>query len=371
MKASENNTRPNFILRLLFWANILVSCMMLGAYLSAHISPNTLVYFAFLGLSYPIWLMLTFGFLIFWLFFKRKWMLIPAITLLLGFNHLRHFYAVTFIQPELLKPVKIMSFNVKIFNLYDLENRVEKRNGVFSFLNEQNPSIICFQEFYHQEGGKSFVTRDSMVKLLETKYYHERYTHDMADQKYFGVATFSKYPIVNKGEIPFSNDKNNFCIYSDIVVDEDTLRVFNGHIGSIRFQKDDYEVFDENAEEDRYVDTEDEERILKRLKIAFEKRAIQVETIVAEIEKSPYPVVLCGDLNDTPVSYCYRQLSNLLNDAFVESGNGTGASYIGKMPSNRIDYIFHSPEILSSHFTTHDVEFSDHRPISCEIDLQN
>lgn len=371
MKVSENNSRPHFILRLLLWVNIVISLLMLGAYLSTHISPVSFVYFAFLGLSYPIWLLLTILFLIFWFFFKRKWMLLPLITLLIGFNHMRHFYAVTFIQPKLPDPVKIISYNVKIFNLYDLENRVEKRNGIFSFLKKEDPSIICFQEFYHQEGGKSFVTKDSMVRLLGTNYYHERYTHNMSEKRYFGVATFSKYPIINKGEIPFSNDNNNFCIYSDIVINEDTLRVFNAHIGSIRFQKNDYEVFDASSDEGGYTDTKDEIRIVKRLITAFEKRALQAETIAAEISKSPYPVVLCGDLNDTPVSYCYRQFSNLLNDAFVESGNGTGASYIGEMPSNRIDYIFHSASILSSHFTTHDVEFSDHRPVSCEIDLQH
>lgn len=369
MKVNENKTRPGLVLRFLLLANLLVSLAMLGAYLGTHVTPNSFVYLAFLGLSYPIWLLLTLLFLILWFFLKRRWMLIPALTLFIGFNHLRHFYAITFIQPELLQPVKVMSFNVKIFNLYDLENRVEKRNGVFTFLKEENPAIICFQEFFHQEGGTSFVTRDTMTRLLGLNYYHERYTHEMKDKKYFGVATFSKYPIVNKGEVPFSNDKNNFCIYSDIVIATDTLRVFNAHIGSIRFQQEDYQLFDENAPEDAYVDTEDEERILKRLKRAFEKRAIQAETVAAAIEESPYPVVLCGDLNDTPVSYCYRQFSRFLNDAFVESGNGTGASYIGKMPSNRIDYIFHSPAIISANFRTHDVDFSDHRPVSCEIDL--
>ncbi|MBK9193126.1 MAG: endonuclease/exonuclease/phosphatase family protein [Crocinitomicaceae bacterium] len=369
MKASENNLKSNWFVRILLWLNILVSAGMFASYLATHISPADFAWFAFFGLSYPVWLLFTLIFLVLWLFIKRKWMLIPAITLLLGFNHLRHFVAFTLIQPDLIKPVKIMSFNVKIFNLYDLENRTEKRNGIFQFLKDENPEIICFQEFYHQEGGKEFVTKDTMVKILEMDYYHERYTHKMLDEKYFGVATFSKYPIISKGEIPFSNDKNNFCIYSDIVIEKDTVRVFNAHIGSIRFQQDDYELFDENAEEDRYADTEDEKRIVQRLKSAFEKRALQIETIMAEVEKSPYPVIFCGDVNDTPVSYCYRQLNNQLNDAFVESGNGIGRSYIGKMPANRIDYIFHSPSVISANFTTHDVEFSDHSPISCEVDI--
>lgn len=296
-------------------------------------------------------------------------MLISALTILLGFNHLRHFVAFTFIQPELQKPIKIMSFNVRIFDLYFPEKRIETRNHIFSFLKEQNPDIICFQEFYHQEGQKKFVTRDSLIDLLNMPFYHERYTHKLSNERYFGVATFSKYPIIHKGEIPFENDKNNYCIFSDVVINTDTIRVFNGHLGSIRFQQEDYQVFDENAPEDAYLDASDEERILKRLKIAFEKRAVQAEQVATEIAKSPYPILLCVDLNDTPVSYAYRQFNSLLQDAFVESGNGLGSSYIGIMPSNRIDYIFHSDHFTSSEFTTHDVEYSDHRPVSCLVDV--
>src|SRR5690606_29465517 len=100
--------------------------------------------------------------------------------------------------------------------------------------------VFCFQEFYHDKKGKDFITKDSLVKLLDTPYEHERYTHEMRDQRYFGVATFSKYRIINKGEIAFENDPNNFCIYSDMIINADTVRVFNAHIGSIRFQDDDY-----------------------------------------------------------------------------------------------------------------------------------
>jgi endonuclease/exonuclease/phosphatase family metal-dependent hydrolase len=368
MRVSENKGRTSIWLKILLWINILNSLALLGAYLATHISPNSFIYLAFLGLSYPVWLLAAVGFMVIWFFAKPRWMLVSAITLLIGFNHLRHFIAITLSQPTLENPVKIMSFNVKIFNLYE-EDRVEKRNGVFSFLAQESPEIICFQEFYHEEEG-NFVTKDSMVQLLEMPYYHERYTHKMAGEQYFGVATFSKYPIIHKGEIAFENDVNNFCIYSDVLVGGDTLRIFNAHIGSIRFQNDDYAVFSNKQEMDgeTYIDRDAEERIVRRLKTGFEKRAVQVETIALAVEASPYPVVFCGDLNDTPVSYCYRQLNRLLNDAFVESGNGTGTTYVGKMPSNRIDYIFHSASIQSSNFTTHDVNYSDHLPISCWID---
>lgn len=88
---------------------------------------------------------------------------------------------------------------------------------------------------------------------------------------------------------------------------------------------------------------------------------------MVEVKASPYPVIFCGDINDTPVSYCYRQISNCLTDAFLESSNGVGNTYIGKIPSNRIDYIFHSKNLQSTEFLTHDIEFSDHKPISTYI----
>jgi endonuclease/exonuclease/phosphatase family metal-dependent hydrolase len=255
---------------------------------------------------------------------------------------------------------------VRVFNLYDLENREENRNQIFDFLKGEDAGIYCFQEFYHQE-SKDFVTKDSLILLLNTPHYQERYTHELSNQRYFGVATFSKYPIIYKGEIPFENDANNFCIYSDIVRGSDTIRVFNAHIGSIRLQDDDYRFFDPDAPTDKYRNNESGQRILRRLKIGFEKRAPQIHKVAEEIEKSPYPVIVCGDLNDTPVSYCYRQLNRLLNDAFVTSGNGVGTTYIGKIPSNRIDYIFYSEILKAAHFQTHDFSCSDHRPISTEI----
>ena len=101
----------------------------------------------------------------------------------------------------------------------------------------------------------------------------------------------------------------------------------------------------------------------KRLKNSFSKRAVQVEAIKIHINKSPYPVILCGDFNDTPNSYAYHKLSNGLKDAFVEQGVGLGRSYNGNFPSLRIDYILYSPELNIHSFNTKNVKLSDHFPI--------
>jgi len=84
----------------------------------------------------------------------------------------------------------------------------------------------------------------------------------------------------------------------------------------------------------------------------------------------PYPVVLAGDFNDTPVSYAYNQTRKYLTDSFVESGSGVGCTYIGDFPSFRIDYVFHSEEIESANYTTLDYHFSDHKPVYCKLRIK-
>lgn len=362
----SQSTKMNGWLRLMLVLNVLGALALLAAYIGTHINPTKFVYFAFFGLTYPIWLLMALFFILFWLFFRKRLIWISILSLAIGFNHFRHFMTFNLSQDSLERPLKVLSYNVRIFSLYNLENRKENRNQIFDFLKQEDAGIYCFQEFYHQE-SKGFVTKDSLILLLNTPYYQERYTHELSNQRYFGVATFSKYPIIHKGEIAFENDANNFCIYSDIVRGKDTLRVFNAHIGSIRLQDDDYRFFDPTAPDDLYHNNETGQRILRRLKVGFEKRTVQAIKVAEYIAASPYPVVLCGDMNDTPVSFCYRQFNRLLSDAFVTAGNGVGTTYIGKVPSNRIDYIFYSESLKAANFQTHDINCSDHRPVSTEI----
>ncbi len=110
--------------------------------------------------------------------------------------------------------------------------------------------------------------------------------------------------------------------------------------------------------------------ILRQLKKAFIKRATQVEILHDSIEASPYPVLICGDFNDTPSSYSYRTMSDDLHDAYKISGRGLGQSYTGPFPSFRIDYIFHGNKIESTAYKTIHENLSDHFPISCMVKIK-
>jgi len=106
-------------------------------------------------------------------------------------------------------------------------------------------------------------------------------------------------------------------------------------------------------------------RIFYKFKTAFQKRALQVNIVSEHIKDSPYPVIVCGDFNDTPVSYTYHQISKNLNDAFSETGSGIGRTYANILPAFRIDYILYDDFFDSHNYIIHTIEISDHYPISC------
>lgn len=355
-----------FLKRVLYFLTVMTGISIILSICGIYVNPNQFPLLAFFSISYPILFTAMLGFSLTLIFINMKWFYVSAGLTILSSIYLPRYYQVNVFPHQVPQnSLNVMSYNVRLFNLYDWRNNIEVRNSIFNLLKKESPDIACFQEFYHQKNSIKFPTKDTLLQFMPWKYYHEKYTHEMHYDQYFGVATFSKYPIVYQGEIPFENDDNNFCIYSDIVKNQDTLRILNAHIGSIRFKKKDYEFFGDESK--IHPDGQGQNRILARMYEAFKNRGEQIDAIYKELNKSPYPVVLCLDMNDTPMSYAYQTISTRLKDAFKESGSGTGATYIGKVPSFRIDYIFHSQDLKSGNFVTHKEELSDHRAISCSI----
>jgi endonuclease/exonuclease/phosphatase family metal-dependent hydrolase len=157
----------------------------------------------------------------------------------------------------------------------------------------------------------------------------------------------------------------NYCIFVDLVKNQDTFRIYNVHLQSIRLKQEDYSLFKDGAAS---IEKKSMVRLLiEKLRIAYPKRAEQARAVIDHVQTSPYPTIVCGDFNDTPMSYAYNQFDKLLIDAFRESGFGIGTTYIGKVPAGRIDYIFHSKKIHSANFKVQKDVFSDHRSVYCEI----
>ncbi len=363
-KLPKRKSRTNW---LVLAANFVVIAALLLSYLSTHIAPSTIGYFALFGLAFPLIILLNLCFIVYWLFKKRRFALFSLVAILCGINHFTNFFQVSFSSDisESERKLKVLSYNVRLFDLYNTKQKGVNRNNIFDLLEREQADVICFQEFYHTDRKGFFETRDTLIKFLPNKYYHERYTHAVNGKQYFGVALFSRYPIISKGMVPFASDVNNFCIYADIKVGKDTIRVYNAHLQSIRFRPEDYALVDGNKNLEELDDGSI--RIAKRLKRAFVKREEQVNRVCADAVKCKHPVVVCGDFNDTPVSYTYASFSNILEDSFTEAGNGIGNTYIGSFPSFRIDYIFHSKIFKAATYETLSEEYSDHHAITSTL----
>ena len=357
--------------------NVVVILQLFAAYLASYISPAKGWYFGFSGLAYPLILITNVIFIFFWLFQLKKYFLFSLLAILIGFQHFNNTFQFPFANDGVVKArkalpgkrIQVMSYNVRLFDLYHWSHNKETRNKIFAQLKKASADILCLQEFYSSDiGGLNNV--DTLTNLLHLKNNAIGYTETLHGTDHWGIAIFTSYPIVNKGQIDFHEQTNNSCIFADVKVNEKMIRVYNVHMQSIRFQPEDYAFLKGISEKKEQEELKGTTKILRRLKIAFVKRARQVDLLAEHIRSCPYPVIICGDFNDTPTSYTYHQLSHKLKDAFVESGLGIGKTYNGTFPSFRIDYILHDPKLLAYNFRVNHKNYSDHYPISCSFKLK-
>jgi endonuclease/exonuclease/phosphatase family metal-dependent hydrolase len=346
---------------------LLVSLLL--SYLSPYANPKNFWLFAFFGLAFPYLLLANIVFLIWWIIRWNKLYWLSLICILIGWSNMKHLFHFGK-GDETKKGIKVLSYNVRLFDLYNWTHKKDTRSNIFTFLKDESPDILCLQEFFQGDSGY-FETTTPLTDLTGSQDHHIEYTVTRRKKDHWGIATFSKYPIINKGKITFKTRSNNICIFSDLKIGEDTVRVYNVHFQSISFDRADYKFIDALKENNDTLDAEDIEiaskNILRRLKRAFIKRASQTDKVLEHIATCPYPVIICGDFNDSPFSYTYHSFSEKFKDSFMESGSGIGTTYLGDFPSYRIDYIFHSDKFTSSGFEVGQKELSDHYPVICHL----
>lgn len=360
-----------FLSRIIFVCNIIAGILLLGSYSAPYVNPSNFWPIAFLGLAFPYLFVSNVLFLLYWVFRGKAKLWLSLIIILLGYKNLPHYFQLNLSNPDKTEEeFKVLSFNVRIFDLYMWSEDKATRNNIFDFLDQEQADVICLQEFYHSEkivNNYEFKTLDTLVQFLEAKNYHVEYTTTLRGTDHWGIITFSKYPIVNKGLVSFGYKTDNVCIYTDIKKGDQIVRVYNTHLASIRLEKHDYKAIQGLYDKQPSENFDKELLMIEKIRYGFEHRSIQADSIQKSISKSPYPVIVCGDFNDTPTSYAYKQIRGEMNDAFIKAGSGLGRTYIGKLPSYRIDYIFYSEEFDCLKYTTHSEKLSDHHPISARL----
>ncbi|QIA07149.1 endonuclease/exonuclease/phosphatase family protein [Draconibacterium halophilum] len=346
------------ILKILSLVNILLALALAASYLSVYIPPDKYWLPSLFGMAYPFLLGGNIIFIVLWILFKPRYTLLSLGVILLGWGYVTRFMQINGKGSEEAN-IKVVSYNVKHFVADTSGTQKENATKIISFLADQNADIICLQEARLRKNS-IFNLAQTVKDLQSIKHYQFARSSTT-----YGSVTMTRYPIVNMGEIRFENSRN-ITIYTDVLIDTDTVRIFNIHLQSYHINPDKYSII-ESPGLNEEKDLEEVKEMGAKFKEAFQLRAEQVREIRKYVDESPHNVIVCGDFNDTPVSFSYRTLASGLTDAFVNSGQGIGRTYIGKLPSFRIDYIMHGDGFESYNFETLDYRMSDHLPVSCSL----
>ena len=346
--------------KILLAVNVVFAFSLLIAYLAVLISPDDFALPAFFGLAYPYLLLINIIFVIIWAMLLRFEALISVVVIVIGFNHISNYIQFTRPSGNKTNTFKVLSYNVRLFNYFENNHGVTSEKKVIEFIKAQKPDIICLQEFY--VSGYPAVEEKFIIEALGGKYYSHMKLSGSGKNRYYGIITLSRFPIVTKGEI-IHPGSSSLSIYTDVLIQKDTFRIYNNHLQSFRLKRMERSFIDELTASDDKETMKEVKGLSVSLKKGFVKRALQAEIVKAQINRSPFPVMVVGDFNDTPVSYAYRKIRSGLYDSFVNSGYGAGFTYKGNYPPNRIDYILYDNSLINSYFEILKVKYSDHYPI--------
>lgn len=333
--------------KIMFSLNIVLTILTIVGYVLPFLAPKTFPLLSVLTLFLPMMLIINVLYFIYWAIQFKRQIFLSGLVLLLGITFINKFYK--FSSSQLVSEttdLKLMSYNVRLFNKFEWSDKTTVAVEISDFVKLQEPDVLCIQEF-------------SNAADFDYSYFPHKFILSKGDKIKTGQAIFSNYEIINSGEVIFPESNNN-VIFADLKREKDTIRVYNMHLQSIKITPDVNELNDDI----QGINQKKSERMLKRMSTAFKVQQQQAEILMEHRNSCKYPIIICGDMNNSAFSYVYRIIRGDLQDSFEEAGSGFGKTYDFKYYPARIDYIFADKKFKVKHFNNFpEVVDSDHFPI--------
>ena len=331
----------------MYGLNIVLSASLVLACIVPYTKSASL---AFLSLTVPLWVFLNLFFLLYWLTVSKKKVWLSFLVLVVGYFSLGSFVqfnsAIEYEEDE--DTLKIMSFNIQGFEGYPRNYDRPIVPEIAEFIKKEDPDIICFQEFGYY-GLRHKVFSNYPFSFINNKVGSE--------EKGVLMAIYSKYPIVNKGDIEFPKSYNG-ASFVDVHYKKDTLRIYDLHLESLNIRP-------------RSLQRERSDRLLGRLRNSFAKQQEQADLIREHMKKVDFKKIVCSDMNTTQYSYAYSKVKQDMEDTFEKKGNGYGRTInFWKFPL-RIDFILTDPGISILSHKNYSVHLSDHEPIMATLKIES
>ncbi|MBP6624228.1 MAG: endonuclease/exonuclease/phosphatase family protein [Chitinophagaceae bacterium] len=353
---------------------ILAAILFASCRLIPSINPYEQSFIGILGLLTPVLLVVNVLFFIFWLVMKKFWYaLIPLVAFVFCWNVFSVMVGGHLFNQgntsESTKQFSLMSYNVRLLDLYNWSGKKTTRNEILSFFKEQNPTVLCLQEFYSGNDTAGVNNIQAIVDSCNYEYYAECNVNVNKRGKW-GSIIFSHLPIVQSENHDVDVAGNNMLQQANLLFQKDTVSIFNLHLKSNRFSisesalvsKKELPEFDDKT-------FEESKSIYNKLEHSTINRGLEADLVTNIIQQNSHPSIICGDLNDIPSSYVYFKIRGDKKDAFLEKGFGLGATYNQTIPLLRIDYLFYSNQLRLHEFENLHVTYSDHYPLLANFSL--
>ncbi|MFT4022376.1 MAG: endonuclease/exonuclease/phosphatase family protein [Flavihumibacter sp.] len=361
---------------------ILVTLLVAGLFLLAcsawWLEPGQRWWVGILGVGFGILCIATIALVLFWVVARSRWFMLPLAAMAIGWQPLNAFFALhPFAATQEAKTagsLRVMQWNVARFDEMNHPpgSGASKRKQMLDYIRQQNPDIICMQEFLETHNSKLLQPNIRYFRdTLGFKYYAYAMDHRRRDSLYeHGIAIFSKFPITHTERYKFGGPKSfqadESYAYADIVVEGQTIRVFTTHLQSLLLGKKELESVEEMKTR-KEVNIDESKGIFKKFRQAYVFRQQQAAKIRQALDTSAYPVIICADFNDVPNSYVYHHIRGDRKDAWASKGFGVGRTFSNISPTLRIDYIFTDPRFTVAQVRTPHHRLSDHYPVIADL----
>ena len=363
-------TPVRFIHSTVMTLNVLCGILLIVVSFSDSVSPNQFLFFPFLGLLFPFVFVIYFCFLIYWLI-ARKWTMffIVLCSFFVCWKPISHYFPVHGFPVDISEKnlIKVLTYNVMAFGYQD--HTEDNPNPIIQYIANSDADIVCMQE-YMVGTLPNYLTQEKVDQALNMYPYHTLVPLVRKNRFTIGLAIYSKYPVLDSRKVRYDSSFNGSAIH-ELDVKGKKMVIVNNHLESFKLTMEDrtkYTDFFKNKNMESFDDLK--EAVQGKISTAFLIRAEQAEIVAEEIEKTNGDYVLvCGDFNDTPISYTYRIVKGSLVDAFAESGNGLGITFNQNYYWSRIDHILHSPNMQAYSAKVDTISVSDHYPMWCYLEM--
>lgn len=333
------------------------------------LNPSQFWFIAILGLGFPFLLLFVLVSLIICALLRSKWSFLSLAILLLSWQQISAVFAFhskkEFSLEKNETTLRVLSWNVSSWTEnYQNSDKVESvglRNLMMDAVQMQDADVLCFQEFLESYAPELFPANIPVLKKMGYNYYYFTPAVKVLNGGLQGgLCVLSKYPIIDTAFYEIEKTNSEGFSIADIQFKGQVIRIYNTHLESPRLSKGEYDAFQE-VEQSRSVGG--------KIKRAYSRRSVQADQLRESIDSSKYPVILCGDFNDVPNSYCYFKVKGNLQDAFLKKGFGLGRTFQFISPTLRIDYMMVDKRLEITQFSKLDYKYSDHYPQVIDITL--